>query len=113
MLHAGSNPFGQVATIGVVPHLLSGAENVERVLSFQYLLCQVGHYVRHGELHVSAIDIMIVKGPLLSHPNTIKWPGDGIWQLVLFPCALDEILGCQFLEPIGRPRWRAALLGSF
>src|SRR5271166_2054861 len=42
MLDADSDTLGQVAAIGVVPHLVAGAKNMQRVLSLEHLLGEIG-----------------------------------------------------------------------
>src|SRR5208283_5111957 len=116
MLDAGPDSFGQVASVGIVPDLVSGAEDVQRVLSLEHLLSEIGNDVRHGELHIAAIDVVIMQGPLLSDADAVEWPDDGVGELVLFPRALHEVLGGKLLEAVGRTRRRATLfraLGSW
>src|SRR5208337_4711794 len=110
VLDAGPDSLGQVAAIGVVPDLVAGAQNVQRVLPLEYLLSEIGDNVRHGELHIAAIDVVIVQGPLLSDADAVEWPDDGVRELVLLPRALDEVLGRKLLEAVGGTRRRATLL---
>ena len=49
-------PRGQVAAVRVVPDLLAVAEDVQRVLTLDHLLHEVGHDVAHRELDVAALD---------------------------------------------------------
>ena len=44
---------GEVAAVGVVPHLVAVAEDVQRVLALEHLLHQVGDDVAHRQLHVA------------------------------------------------------------
>ena len=53
MLHRGHDAPGEVAAVGVVPHLAAVAEDVERVLALHDLLHQVGDHVAHRELDVA------------------------------------------------------------
>ena len=48
---------GQVAAVGVVPDLVAGAEDVQRVLALEDLLHEVGHDVAHRQLHVAGQDL--------------------------------------------------------
>ena len=52
MLHRRHHANREIAAVGVVPHLLARAENVQRVLALEHLLHEVGHDVAHGELDV-------------------------------------------------------------
>src|SRR5271166_3778817 len=110
MLDAGPDSFGQVAAVGIVTDLVSGAQDVQRVLPLEHLLSEIGDDVRHSELHIAAIDVVIMQGPLLSDADTVEWPDDGVGELVLFPRAFDEILGGKLLKAVGGTRRRATLL---
>src|SRR5271166_6654313 len=110
MLDACPDSFGQVASVGIVADLVSGTEDVQRILSLEHLLSEIGDDVRHGELHVAAIDVMIMQGPLLSDADAVERPDDGVGELVLFPRTLDEILSRKLLEAVGGTRRRATLL---
>src|ERR1039457_603184 len=96
-----------------MPDLISRTENVKGVLALEYLLRQVGYYMRHGQLHIAAVDVMVMQCPLFSNADAIKRTHDGIRQLVLLPRPLNKILGGQLLESVGRTRRGAAVLGAF
>src|SRR5450759_1551220 len=112
MFQTNSYSLSQIATVGVMPHLISRTENVQRVLALEYLLRQIGHHMRHGQLHIAAVDVMVMQCPLFSDADVIKRTHDGIRQLVLLPRTLDKILCGQLLESVGRTRRGTAVLGS-
>src|ERR1019366_5180144 len=85
MLQANFYSLGQIATIRVVPDLISRTENMEGILAFEDLLRQIGHYMRHRQLHIAAINVMVMQRPLFSHTHAIKRTHNGVRQLVLLP----------------------------
>ena len=59
-------PRAEVAAVGVVAHLAAVAQDVQRVLSLEHLLHQVGHDVAHRELHVAAQDLRVAESARVS-----------------------------------------------
>src|ERR1700678_1030235 len=102
MLNTNSDSPGKITAIGVVPYLLAVAQNVQRILSLDQFLYQVGNYVRHGQAHIAAHDVLVRQCPLFANANTIERPHDGVRKLVLLKGTLDEILDRKLLETVGR-----------
>src|ERR1022692_2727747 len=96
MFQANSYSLSQIATVRVVPDLISRTENVEGILALEYLLRQIGYHMRQC--------------PLLSYADAIERTHDGIRQPVLLPRTLNKILGCQLLKSVGGTRRGAAVL---
>src|SRR5437016_8546732 len=113
MLNAQPDASGQIAAIGIVTGLVAFAQDVQRILSFDYLLHQVGHHVGHGQPHIAAHDFAVAHGPFFANSNAVKRARDRIGQLVLLVCALHEELGGQLLEPVSRTRRRTTAFGAF
>src|SRR5664279_5095325 len=110
MFQTNSYSLSQIATVRVVPDLISGTENMEGILALEYLLRQIGYHMRHCQLHIAAINVMVMQCPLFSYADAIERTHDGIRQLVLLPRTLNKILGRQLLKSVGRTRRRAAVL---
>ncbi len=104
VVHGHDDAPGQVAAVGVVPHLRAVAEDVERILALEHLLHEVGHHVAHGQLHVAAEHLDVAERPLLADADAVERPQDRVGQLVLVPCGVREVLDRQLLEAVGRQR---------
>src|ERR1035437_3610745 len=85
MFQTDSYSLSQIATVRVVPDLISRTENVEGILALEYLLRQIGYHMRHCELHIAAINVAVMQRPLFSYAYAIKRTHDGIRQPVLLP----------------------------
>src|SRR5215472_615375 len=113
VLHCDADTQRQISTVSVMANLISIPQDMYRVLSFEDLLHQVGHNVRHGKLDVSAPDVMVAKRTLLAYTDAIERPQDRIRQFVLLIGALCEELCGQFLKTVGGAWRRTTALSPF
>src|ERR1022692_4555293 len=113
MFQANFYSLGQIAAIRVVANLISRTENVEGILALEHFLRQIGHHMRHRQLHIAAINVMVMQRPLFSNADAIKRTHNGVRQLVLLPRPLNKILSRQLLKSVRRTRRGAAVLGAF
>ena len=77
------------------------AQNVQRILSLEHLLHEVGHDVAHRQLHVAAEDVHVAKRPTLADPDAVEGTNDGVREPVLVVGGPGEILDSELLKPVG------------
>src|ERR1035437_3741750 len=77
MFQANLYSLSQIAAIRVVPDLISRTENVEGILALKHLLRQIGHHMRHRQLHIAAINVVVMQRPLFSYADAIKRTHNG------------------------------------
>jgi hypothetical protein len=106
MLHRGHDPSRQVTTIGVMPHLMTLTQNMQRILTLHNLLHQIRHHMRHRQLHIAGQHLGLTQGTTLTHTDTVERPHDRERQLVLLPRRPRVILHRQLLKPVRRQRRR-------
>src|SRR5207244_10888516 len=106
------DPAREVPAVGVVPHLASVAEDVQRVLAFQHLLDEVGDHVAHSELDVATVYVAVPQRSALADAHTVERTQDREGQRVLLVRPTREVLGGELLEAIGRPGWWAGHLSA-
>src|SRR5260370_21222867 len=97
--HREPYPACQVAAVRVMTHLAAVAEDVQRILTFEHLLAQVGHDVAHGELDVPAHHLAAAHRSPLADPDTVERTDDRDRQAVLLVRAALEILCGTLLVP--------------
>ena len=87
VFHADADAAGQIAAIGVMAHLVALAQDVQRVLTAEDLLHQVGHDVAHRQGDVARGNRLGPQRPLLADAHAVEGPDDRKGQLVLLPGA--------------------------
>mmetsp|Transcript_54379 Transcript_54379/g.100446 ORF Transcript_54379/g.100446 Transcript_54379/m.100446 type:complete len:279 (-) Transcript_54379:77-913(-) len=107
--HAHCYTSCQIACICIMSPLLTRAQNVKRILSFQHLLHQVRHNMRHRQLDVAAQDLGIGFGSLLSDAHCVERSNDCVWEPMLLPGSLGKVFAGQLLEAVGAHRRRTFL----
>ena len=113
MLHRCHHPDGEIAAVGIVPNLVAGTEDVQRVLALEHLLHQVGDDVTHRELDVAGQDLPVAQRAALADAHAVERAHEGEGKLVLIPGGPGEILHRQLLESVRRQRRRNLPLLSF
>src|SRR5258708_5056111 len=86
---------------------------MERILTLENFLNQVGHDMGHGKLDVSGHYLVVTHCPSLPNPDTVKWPHDCEREAVLKPGALGKVLTGELLKPIRALRRRRGKLCAF
>ena len=91
----------QIATVGVVAHLVACAKDVEGILALQYFLDEVRNNVGHGQPNIATHNLAITQRSLFADSHAVKRTRDRVRQPILLMGALDKEFCCQFLKSIG------------
>ena len=80
------------------------AEDVQGVLTPQYLLDQVGDDVAHGQLDIAARHLDVTESARLPDADAVEGSDNGVGESVLLPGRAGEVLDGQLLKAIGGER---------
>src|SRR5438046_766130 len=70
MLDTRTQAAGQVAAVSVMAHLTAIAKEMQRILSLQNLLYEIGQNVTHRQLDVAGINLTVAQSAALADADT-------------------------------------------
>src|SRR5439155_14286993 len=101
----------EVAAICVMPHLVAIAQDVQRILTLENSLHEIGHDVTHREANIAGRQSAFDDRVRLANADAVERTHNRERPAVLFPGALREVLRREILKFVCRYRmWKWPLL---